>query len=245
MNPALLQHLLQDQRPVEARNRTQLLRERAGDAPFREEALQAYDLITNGRVTVLFSDPQAVAFEIEGYPDLKVFVGAGMGHSFSPATVPGRATIRIESAVRASAFELANSTQDFSAVLLGIGQYEFVHEFTHYLDSKRIDRSQWKKSGTYWDDDTAYVNTPVEMNAFYQSTLAEFQREAADYIWYLPTLEARQQAFRERIGATPKDFLDLLQNTFEGWKLMSTDTKQRQLKRAYQDYFTLLDMAAV
>jgi len=142
----------------------------------------------------------------------------------------------------------------------------FIHEFTHYLDSKRIGLEKWHnlEYGGSWDDegvfhgDEKYYNSAHEYNAFYQglvsridSYIASEKRKAKKAIEkfyvgdYNQGVEIRERDLRNvefeifgTFGQNAHDFINTIAKQITGYylKQLNPKMKKKMLARLYGYY---------
>ena len=139
------------------------------------------------------------------------------------------------------------SAPDFFRV---IKRYEvvFVHEFVHYLDSKRVGGLDKVKRGGSWSgdkfqSDQDYFNSPHEFNAYFQNTAKEIDNRikmvAQDIQKLLKlnvSLQSLQRELEARIPSDAKNFLKYLPIRFDYEKKLNQVYQRKFLNRLY-DYY--------
>lgn len=232
-----------------------VLVERDSDPVFRQEAMDAWKAVVKQRWEWTEGSQPALGSFVATVPGYTANVwiqkklGGNSIASFDPST--DDITLNVDSS-QWGKFMDRRDTGNLELLLRQsdgtLGTY-FIHEFIHYLDTKRFKGKEDRRIATgeilRLQGVGPYINDFRELNAYYQQALAEFQI-LAKTISLNGTLKQRQALFVAQIGRNEAEFITKLKYTLttKFWNFLTQDSKERLMKRAYQD-FTNLSMVAL
>jgi hypothetical protein len=120
----------------------------------------------------------------------------------------------------------------------------FIHEFVHYLDSRR-DGMVWHNPPNPLDDEHRYFNSPLEFNAFYQEFISELERTLKrdhflrPFDEFMTIATRRMSEFPQRADLSSQYGQRATDIPAEKWMdKLDTNYRQKFIRRLYQ-YYTM------